>query len=948
MDNPTSHYNIATISPSTPILEWLADYVISKAEGGQEALSDWLVLLPNRRSCMAFKESLLRRCGVGAMLMPKLQPIGEVDEAALYAAALGAGVKLEHVLRPISQGQRLFAITREIWWQQKDLSLGQMNMEQASRLAQDVIALMDTLDREMIGYDAICMLKPDAFAQHWQESLAVLKHILRMWPAYLERNQLANPLVRRNQLLCAQADLWRQSPPEYPVIAAGSLGTHPATAQMLEVVSHLPKGLVVLPGADRFYDDAQWESVGPTHPQFQIKSFLHSIDIKREPACFLDDRINKNMLSAAFLPAEHVAQWRSTPQAGEWSGTRIDCEHEWEEARVVALLLREALEKKQSAALITHDEALMSRVEPLLNEYGIHPNRAVGKSMLHEPWVHWLMVVIEAASQPYNAVMFLALLKHPLWQVQDKDDLVSRIEKDMFRGMRSQRSVMARMRHYAVSGKLTHDQSEQLLGLIDVLSSLYDCLEKRLAPAQEIWALHRNVAEHIAKNQNADGVAYDLLNELDQSFAALGKIDPIHYAVMLRHHIQMHKWFDAARTAHDDVHLLSPIEARLLAFDRVVLGSMNEGSWPRDSRNDIWLNDAMRSAIGLPDKQAQIGHETHDFWMLAQSGEVFITRAKRVGGAETIESRFLTRLDVYLSLHKGEQDYEQSHYLQWVRQMQQVQPQPCAPPAPNPPQSARVASLSVTELETLMRDPYSAYARHVLGLEALDPIDQDIDAATLGSIMHAILERFVNAVNDDATQLSRDGFMACAQAELKAYDEWPQVALLWRARLEQMASWMVQLEAERRAGGAQVSAESKASAEFGGLQVRARIDRTEMRGDQLAVIDYKTGSVPTASDVVSGYACQLPLEALMLIDAKNACIAALEYWKLGSGVQRPKITRAEGRKEMVELLDFYQQGIEKLAQRYLEQSQPYYAIPVPSMKPKYNDYAQLSRIDEWL
>ena len=48
-----------------------------------------------------------------------------------------------------------------------------------------------------------------------------------------------------------------------------------------------------------------------------------------------------------------------------------------------------------------------------------------------------------------------------------------------------------------------------------------------------------------------------------------------------------------------------------------------------------------------------------------------------------------------------------------------------APPTPRPPVAARPRHLSVTEIETWMRDPYQIYARHILGLRALDPIEAD-------------------------------------------------------------------------------------------------------------------------------------------------------------------------------------------------------------------------------
>ena len=50
--------------------------------------------------------------------------------------------------------------------------------------------------------------------------------------------------------------------PATPVIVAGSTGSIPATARLMQVIAHLPAGAVVLPGLDLGLDDAGWHAVG--------------------------------------------------------------------------------------------------------------------------------------------------------------------------------------------------------------------------------------------------------------------------------------------------------------------------------------------------------------------------------------------------------------------------------------------------------------------------------------------------------------------------------------------------------------------------------------------------------------------------------------------------------------------------------------------------------------
>ena len=61
------------------------------------------------------------------------------------------------------------------------------------------------------------------------------------------------------------------------------------------------------------------------------------------------------------------------------------------------------------------------------------------------------------------------------------------------------------------------------------------------------------------------------------------------------------------------VRIFGPLEARLQNIDRVVLGGLNEGTWPPETRSDPWLSRPMRRALGLDPPERRIGLSAHDF-----------------------------------------------------------------------------------------------------------------------------------------------------------------------------------------------------------------------------------------------------------------------------------------------------------------------------------------------
>ena len=88
----------------------------------------------------------------------------------------------------------------------------------------------------------------------------------------------------------------------------------------------------------------------------------------------------------------------------------------------------------------------------------------------------------------------------------------------------------------------------------------------------------------------------------------------------------------------------------------------------------------------------------------------------------------------------------------------------------------------------------------------------------------------------------------------------------WRERAHVFAAW----EAERRREGwraAEREKEVSYAADLGDgteILLRGRIDRADRNGDEWAVVDYKTGGVPTIRELDAGEFPQLPLYAAML------------------------------------------------------------------------------------
>lgn len=102
-------------------------------------------------------------------------------------------------------------------------------------------------------------LAPPELAEHWEGVTRFLDVLHKQWPGVLAAEQKLNPAARRAAAIRALAARLEAAPPQGLILAAGSTGSLPATAEPSGVIARLPHGAVVLPGLDRDLDEQSWK-----------------------------------------------------------------------------------------------------------------------------------------------------------------------------------------------------------------------------------------------------------------------------------------------------------------------------------------------------------------------------------------------------------------------------------------------------------------------------------------------------------------------------------------------------------------------------------------------------------------------------------------------------------------------------------------------------------------
>jgi double-strand break repair protein AddB len=844
-------------------------------------------------------------------------------------------------------------------------------------LADSLAELMEEMQGEGVDPAVVAALDVARHSAHWARTQEFLKIVLPFFSG-----DAPDAPARQRIAVTRLAARWAIAPPDHPVIVAGSTGSRGTTSLLMQAVARLPQGALILPGFDTDMPTWVWESLGDAmtaedQPQYRFRALLDLLGTEpREVRTWtVQSRHNPSLnklISLSLRPAPVTDQWLvegpDLPDLVE--ATRgislIEAPEPGIEAMAIALILRRGVEEGRAVALVTPDRMLTRRVTAALDRWGIIPDDSAGLPLGLSPPGRLLRHVARQFGRVLTAEGLLVLLKHPLVAAGSG-------RGDHLRWTRDLELTLRRKGPAFPTGEtiLTWATEQKGDGVVEWARWLSMALDgvagAGTRPLADHVAQHLTVVTSLAQGPNGDGAqflrsgeagtaALAVLDEMLAEAAYGGSPTTADYADLVDALLAREEVRDAV-TPHPLVKILGPREARECRADLIVLGGLNDGSWPQSPPPDPWLNRAMRQAAGLLLPERQIGLSAHDYQQAVAAPEVIVSRSVRDAESETVPSRWLNRLQNLMSglpQRHGPEALAAMRargqvWLDWATAIDRPEERvpPARRPAPRPPVDVRPTELAVTGIRTLIRDPYAIYARHILKLRPLAPLRAEPDALARGSALHRILEAFIRErpprEPDDAALLR---LLAIADTVLAEDAPWPAARMLWRARLERAAAGF--LSRERESGGRPVFIEQKGGVDLPGIGFRltAKPDRIdEMPDGRLHILDYKTGAPPTAKQQ-KAFDKQLLLEAAMaergaFRELGPREVARITYVGLNAAakVETTEITPA--------LTGEVWEGLIRLVARYMTHSQGYVARRAVFDLRTPGDYDHLARFGEW-
>ena len=983
---------VYTIPAHRAFSDALARGVIARHGGDVMALARGILLLPNNRAVRAVRDAFVRESG-GGLLMPRLVPIGDEDLGERLGTALdplGEGADVPPAVPAMERQMILARLVQQV----RAESRQPVDAGEAMRLGQALARSIDHLHVERVDPRRLHDLEMTGdLSDHWRASLRLLSILLDRWPEELERLGMIDLADRRNRMLDHVARRWRETPPLGFVIAAGISSTAPAICGVLRTVSRLPQGQVVLSELDQHMSAEEWDAIGPfdpdpvtgfrpraeeSHPQYALKIMLDRIGVARDEVTQWrwggghDARaIRGKALSNAMLAPAHTAKWQGL-KGGERTlpGVRlIEVPTPAQEAQAIALLLREAIETPgRTAALVTPDRALAARVAAHLGRWGIEADDSAGQPLSLTPPGTLLIALARVVAERFAPVALLDLLKHPLVRKGDERliwlDGVRGLDL-LLRGPRPAPGMAGLEARLAPRGADEEDRQARLRAEVSAwwqeqraLFAPLDRLSDGVHDLPAMLALLREAAGTLSGDMVWAGyqgrALADLFGEMERA-AVLGPADVDVRALpdLLRRVLEAQA-VRPPQGGHPRITIYGLLEARLQQADLMVLGGLNEGIWPGLPSPDPWLAPRIRQELGLPGLEQRIGLSAHDFASALGAPEAVITRARRSGSAPAVASRFWLRLQAMA----GENLVHADDIAGWAERIDRPdRHRPASRPRPVPALDLRPKRVAVTQVDRLAADPYAFYAGRILKLSALERVDADPGPAWRGTKVHRVLELWFR---EDGC--APDRLEERTRALFREGDMHPVLRALWLPRLIESVRWIgAQVTKDAAEGRVITLVETAGETVLGGVTLHGTADRIDRLGDGgIAIVDYKTGKPPSASQVKQGYALQLGLLGVIAEQGGFGELGgkgtpqAFEYWSTAKGRggefgYRISPVKPGGSEKMVgteELTTHAAGKFLEAAGKWLTGEEAFIAQLNPDL-PSYGDYDQLMRLEEW-
>ncbi len=882
-------------------------------------LAQTKIFLPNHRSCRELKRIFLQQNS--ASQLPEIKAISDISYQDFFDFLPNDEIKpiIDEILqiKLLDNIDYLFFLADKI---QNQALFGQLNFEQSFKIAPHIKELFEEIEREEIDIKKLQEIDDSNLAQHRQITLEFLKDFcIHIKYSLLKENifSLASyqNFITQKFIFCLENYGSKKN-----LIIAGSTGSVLFGRKLIRAIANQKNGFVILSAANE-------EKISEeNHPQFLLSQLLGILEIEKKvlisisnPKFEMSCEVRQKMLSLLMLPYDQTNKWQKIDAYLDVKKARTDLEenfslieakNEIEEAKIISLILREKIAQNKTCGVIAnnYDSVMLLKLE--LERLNINFNDSRNLNIFDSNLVKFLLLILEVFESDFNSHSLMALLKNSLCSYSSQKDLLAEFEIKILRKSRSM-SGLSGIKEALKNEEILEKFFNNFLKEISHKSSISNLIKSAENLSDKKWL-------ELLSIETSQLELFQLFEKLKSQNYSPDSLDG--FKVILSQISYFEKSDSLAK-----IQILSPIEARLLSFDCIIITSLNEGNFPKiESQN--WLGKKIKKDLGIDNALKKVGQNAFDFCNYLSQKSVIMTRCKSSNGALLIESPFLLKFKTISKKLEANLDLGEKYFLQIAAEKNSPQ-FTIKPTNPKPKKILRPQKFSITEISKLIADPYFIYCKKILSLRKLDKIDYEPTHAEFGSFIHKALEEFIKNPQQQNFEEIFEKFFPAQEAKLIW---WPKFQNIFSDFLEKNHEFL----------SCKSFVEKPVELRINDILIRGKIDRIIFnQTGQAEIFDYKTGQIPSRKDVISGIEPQLTIAALALLE--SCAITSINYWKL-SQLSEGEIKPISSNSQEIEFLaSAAKYGLEKLFTYFENEENGYPATE----EAKLNEYWHLSRIE---
>ncbi len=965
--------SIFNISVSSPYLKTLARFLFERFSPGE--FENAIVLLPSRRAVRFLQEELVS-ASASNLILPQISPIGDIESDNFVHAE--NDIAEANLVGKLEQKLKLTELINT----HQAMSY---NLVQSAGLAEKLINLLNEFGDYELDINCLSQYLEVDESKHMQLILKFLLDINDSFAARLKLDNKQDFSSYRRRIIDGFNESLKTKSISSPVIIAGSFGEFPAVLRLIQTISHLDSGYVVLPKSEFPEDKSSLEACEASHPLYYISTILDACNASSAEVEQLDyypkhknfsvnsnkldnpvkadakesDIYRKKLISNFYLMRSFEPEELNNCPVYVKGIEYLTAENPINEAAIIALKTKHRLSYSSNSkiGIITEDEKFITLLNAYMKRLNIEMDDGLGISASQTQTFSFIISAAEMVINDFTPLKLLSLLKHPFIN----NSFAAEIEMQLFRDYNNSYSPENLLK--TVSEKSSGELYLWLEQIIGFCRNFREAIDAEHVNFDKLFRMHIDFVEKLYPaiwESEEGGFIRGILYELSKNSNNISNLVAItQYISFLESMLAGYKYRQKSGWS-PSVSIISPEESRSLDFDCVIIPDFNESTWPSLSSPDSLMNKRMRDEIGLPSHKAGLCFNFYNFLSNLSNSEIFITRALKKNGTETSPSRYLALLQKIMPGLNLEELLAPK--LDFRALSQKLARGDYFKENPQSVQSAVITGsempkyLSATSVQNLIVNPYGFYAEKILGLSKLNELEEEPGMAEFGNFIHEVIEKYTLQAPDKSDY---ELFVKLGRQVLDSLAYSKFINNLWWPKFLKIASEFVDYHHMRRKKIKQVIPEIRGKAELNvsgeSYFLTAIADRIEVNQENtINILDYKTGYVPSKKEVKLGLAPQLLIEAL--IASKGGFKELLNTQGLSHNLIEQLIYVKISPSEPVcfeshspyssELLENTEEFIHNLIEYYAVLKKEFKSAPLKNHPPRFNDYAHLAREQE--